>query len=526
MQNVTFGITTFNRPMLLRQLIDSIRLRYPSVRIVVADNGDEQVTLPDNVQVIRLPFDCGLSRARNALIDHLQTDYLLVLEDDFQFTDETDIEPLRQVLDSAADVGVVGGAIRGIDGRVTCYALDIEVCRQTMRVREATHRVEITPSGIPYRICDMVWNFALFRRTMLHEHRWVDALKIGEHCPFFYEVKLASRWRVASCSLPKIFHVPDRRPAKYMKYRRRAADYFHAYLSARGINRYQRVLPYHYEDEPNLVPPVIVLAVGHSGTSVVTRMLQGLGWSLGKVDKVFAEHIEIRRLNRTIIDHGKLDCQAAKNALSSLPNPWAVKDPRFVQTLDHWLPHFAQLECKPVLLRLRREPEATQASYERRGAPGDVRRRVEQLARSRDRLYQRWPWRRLTLEYENIAAAAAMFDLRRFESSRQAAASRAVASRTEISRPPLTTPFDSSFAVDSAIALDSAISTQVRFDSLLPLTAGSGVELDSSFAPPESPDTREQADSVMLRDLEAKLKLFVQQQESGSMDEIDGGAKS
>ncbi|KAA5541833.1 glycosyltransferase [Roseiconus nitratireducens] len=418
MPSITFGITTFNRPRLLRRLIESIRTRYPHVRILVADNGSQHATLPDDVQVLHLPFDCGLSRARNALIDALETEFLLVLEDDFQFTDETDIEPLWRVLRSDPEIGVAGGAIRGCDGRVTCYALDIEVCRTTMRVREAPHRIAVTPCGIPYRLCDMVWNFALFRREMLREHRWVDALKIGEHCPFFYEVKLARRWRVASCSLPKIYHVPDRRPTHYLKYRRRAADYFRAYLNARGVEHYERVLPYHYEDDATLLPPVIVLAVGHSGTSVVTRMLQKLGWNLGRpVDKVFAEHIEIRKLNRQVIDGGQLDTTAARQALGALPMPWALKDPRFVQTLQHWLPLLAELEIKPVLLRLRRELSATKGSYHRRGAPGDVDRRIENLAASRDHLYDLWPWKRLTLEYEKIAAAVSMFDLDRFEAS-------------------------------------------------------------------------------------------------------------
>jgi glycosyltransferase involved in cell wall biosynthesis len=211
MRNVTFGITAFNRPQLLRQLIDSIRSRYPHTHILVADNGSERAVLPDDVQVIQLPFDCGLSVARNALIDHLETDFLLLLEDDFLFTAETKIEPLKRVLESAPDVGACGGAIRGSDGRVTCYALDIEVCRHTMRIREATHRREITACGIPYRICDMVWNFALFRREMLKEHRWVDALKIGEHCPYFYEVKLGRRWRLRVVLFPKsiTFRIAD-----------------------------------------------------------------------------------------------------------------------------------------------------------------------------------------------------------------------------------------------------------------------------------------------------------------------------
>jgi GT2 family glycosyltransferase len=574
MHDITFGITAFNRPQLLRELIESIRARYPHVRIVVADNGDQHAALPDDVEVIRLPFDCGLSRARNALIDHLKTEYLLVLEDDFQFTSETDVEPLRRVLDAAPDIGVVGGAIRGSDGRVTCYALDIEVCRKTMRVREATHRKEVTPCGVPYRLCDMVWNFALFRRAMLREHRWVDALKIGEHCPYFYEVKLGGRWRVASCSLPKIYHVPGRRPADYLKYRQRAARYFQAYLAARGIQHYERVLPYHYEDSATLVPPVIVLAVGHSGTSVATRMLQKLGWNLGQpVDRVFAEHIEIRKLNRQVIDRGRLDHDAARHALSSLPMPWALKDPRFVQTLQHWFPLFSELETKPVVLRLRRELTATKHSYRLRGAPGDVDRRIEQLAHSRDRLYDLWPWARFTLEYEKIAAAVSVFDLARYEASRETLSRLRAAAAAERSAAihradEFAVESDSSTAVAAALAADSSpaavsplavglvssllrrsatrdssmdlntlmmdgssmVELSVDLDSSLPplkvMTEELAMELDSSVGQPADEDVAMSGESYGVELLERKIRRQLQVSQRGTMGEMDDGSDS
>jgi GT2 family glycosyltransferase len=163
MRDVTFGITTFDRPTLLANLIRSIKKRYPLARIVVANNGRIKPQLPDAVKLLNLEFDCGLSRARNALVDQLETKYLQILEDDFLFTDETRIETLQEVLESDSEVG---GALRDIHGRLAAYALDIEVFRDRMQVREAPHRLRFTSAGNPYRLCDMVWNFALFRRDL------------------------------------------------------------------------------------------------------------------------------------------------------------------------------------------------------------------------------------------------------------------------------------------------------------------------------------------------------------------------
>jgi hypothetical protein len=61
LDRITFGITSFERPRLLEQLVASIRVRYPQARILVADNGRQKANLPGDVKVLNLEFDCGLS---------------------------------------------------------------------------------------------------------------------------------------------------------------------------------------------------------------------------------------------------------------------------------------------------------------------------------------------------------------------------------------------------------------------------------------------------------------------------------
>lgn len=419
MRDVTFGITSFERPGLLTNLVRSIRHHYPLAKIVVADNGRQKCALPDTVQRLDLPFDCGLSRARNALIDTLTTKYLLVLEDDFLFTSETSIEPLVEILQSDPEVGAVGGALRSCQGRVAAYALDLEVFRGTLTVREATHRVRFTPSGLSYRLCDMIWNFALFRQEMLAEHRWQDRLKVGEHCPYFHQVKLAGRWRIAACAATRIYHVPEKRPPSYLQYRQRAQSLFESYLKEHGIQRYHRVLPYHFEDDETDKPCVLVLGVGHSGTSVLTRMLHALGWNAADADTAFAESRSVRALNRVAEQTGALPHERAANALEGLAKPWAVKDPRFVKTLHHWLPLFANMDRKPVLLHVRRDRQSTLSSYRRRRAPGDLEQRIDQLRALCQQQYERWPWQRLSVDYEMLAAAVSQFDMGRYHAGMQ-----------------------------------------------------------------------------------------------------------
>jgi hypothetical protein len=417
LDDVCFGITAFQRPHLLTQLVHSILRNYPLASIVVADNGRKKAVLPDNVRVLNLPFDCGLSAARNALTRAVKTKLMLLLEEDFFFLPSTRIEPLLEVLNHDAEVGVVGGGMLAPSGQTVAYAMDIEVFRDTMCVRESNHRQRVTSSGTPYRICDLIWNFALFRKEMLADHAWDETLKVGEHTPYFNEVRKAARWRVACCPETVIHHVPDRRSDEYRSYRLRARELFHQYLRRNGLCHYQRIAPRTFENPLPGNANVVVLGVGHSGTSVAAKMLHHAGWQKGDADKRFGESIGVRGINEQALKSGWLSKPAASRALQRLPEPWAIKDPRFVWTLSQWLPAFASLPRPPILLRIRREHRSVVNSYRRRRVRGDIEAMVRERQTYCEWQFERWPWQKFSVQFEQLVQAIKLFDVRRAESS-------------------------------------------------------------------------------------------------------------
>lgn len=409
LERITFGITSFERPRLLEQLVASIRRRYPQSRILVADNGRQKANLPDDVRVLDLEFDCGLSRARNALIDNLETEFLLLLEEDFLFTDETRIEPFVEILDSDHEIGMIGGAVRGSTGRLGLYCLDIDVFRDVMYVQDATRRMRMTANGTGYRVCDIAWNFGLFRRDFLAMHRWDDRLKVGEHAAYFHQVKLRGHWRVAATPAVALYHVPDRRSDLYVRHRRRAKDYLHQYLDWNRLKDYRRVPPLLFHDDQFGKPNVVVLGVGHSGTTILTRMLKAAGWNTPDADEEFEECVWMRDMNLELIHLGRFNASRAMRRVNALPQPWAVKDPRFVSTLNIWTPLFAELENPPALVRVVRNTEDVKRSYLRRGFRGNIHDIIELRNRQCEEQYEKWPWARLTIQYEQLGMAAALF---------------------------------------------------------------------------------------------------------------------
>jgi glycosyltransferase involved in cell wall biosynthesis len=409
LDRITFGITSFERPRLLEQLVASIRVRYPQARILVADNGRQKANLPGDVKVLNLEFDCGLSRARNALIDNLQTEFLLLLEEDFLFTDETRIEPFVEILDTDHEVGMIGGAVRGATGRLGLYCLDIDVFRDVMYVQDATRRMRMTGNGTGYRVCDIAWNFGLFRRSFLDMHRWDDRLKVGEHAAYFHQVKLRGHWRVAATPAVALYHVPDRRSEHYVKHRRRAKDYLQQYLEWNGLKDYRRVPPLLFHDDQFGKPNVVVLGVGHSGTTILTRMLHAAGWNTPDADEEFEECVWMREMNLELIHLGRFNASHAMRRVKELPQPWAVKDPRFVSTLNVWTPLFAELENPPALVRVVRNSDDVKRSYLRRGFRGNIHDIIDLRLRQCEKQYANWPWARLTVQYEQLRTAAGLF---------------------------------------------------------------------------------------------------------------------
>jgi GT2 family glycosyltransferase len=415
-ERVTFGITAFERPQHLVKLVDSVLRYYPSARIIVADNGHEKAALPPQVEVLNLPHDCGLSAARNALIDRLETEFLLILEEDFEVLDETRIERFIAVLDHDDEIGFVGGSLYQ-DGRKLEYAVDMYRFRETFCMEPSRRDVRITPGGEIYRPCDMCFNFGLIRREMLREHRWPEELKLAEHWAYFEAVKRGARWRVAHCDQVRARHDRSGRSETYLRYRSRAAAMHRDALRMHGLARvwsHAVLADGIAEQGDGAKPNVVVLGVGHSGTSIVAEMLFAVGWRRGDADQEYGECTAVREINLQYLATGRFADDAAFRALPA-DAPWAVKDPRFVQTLHLWLPCFAKLERPPTLVWIRRDAQAVERSYLRRGeltAQSAAKFVAMQYARAR-RQFAAWPWGKVSLDYEQLAAAVRLFDVGR-----------------------------------------------------------------------------------------------------------------
>lgn len=175
--SLTALIKTFERPRTVERLVSSIRVRYPSLPIIVVDDSRAPRELP-GVETIVLPFDSGVSAGRQAGLERVRTPNVLVLDDDFVFSRSTDLAAAVEKL--IAPIDILGGQL-----------IDLPSLRRRpppvgqIFGTSAKPIVAIGTSlhGLP--ICDKVANFYVARTDRLGLVGWNAELRRIDHADFF-----------------------------------------------------------------------------------------------------------------------------------------------------------------------------------------------------------------------------------------------------------------------------------------------------------------------------------------------------
>ena len=195
---MTFIIHTFKRPEQLARLLKSIKRYYPEVETIVYDDSDH---------------DRGLSYGRNWLVSNVKTDYYVLLDDDFVFTEKTKIDLLKKKLDEGYDI--VAGALEQ-DGKIRHFEGQYDLKDGHLKYLKKE----------PY---DFVFNFFMAKKSV---SGWDERLKLAEHTAFFLSNK--GKWKIGYEPNCVITHIPYEY-GEYVAFRNRAGKYFDDYMVWNGL---------------------------------------------------------------------------------------------------------------------------------------------------------------------------------------------------------------------------------------------------------------------------------------------------
>lgn len=182
-KNVTFLIKSFLRKDCVDNLIKSIRYFYPNTKIIVVDDSNPCLNFDNycNVATYNLNFNVGVSFGRNFGVSKIETKYFVLLDDDFEFTKDTNIQSMYNVIEKNK-LDVVAGQVME-NNKVAQYSGNFVVNKKEKTV--------ITEFGSEdrgdYRKCQLVINFFIARTETIKKYGWNNDMKTLEHPTFFYE---------------------------------------------------------------------------------------------------------------------------------------------------------------------------------------------------------------------------------------------------------------------------------------------------------------------------------------------------
>ena len=225
--------TNFLRNDTTKAFIESIQKILPKewYRIYLADQGPYDAEMELYYAKLRLeghviqwlPYNCGLSFARNYLVKQSKEPYIYLMDNDFILTPESDPSPMLQILEDNPNIGIVGAKliehedyhfnlIWSLNPRKLYYVPTLPTSiRQTKAYK--------CQKAISYRLCDIVLNFALYKREVLNDLLWDEELKLVEHSSYFLKLKELNKWQVAYTPDVLAIHTKDRKDETYRTFR-------------------------------------------------------------------------------------------------------------------------------------------------------------------------------------------------------------------------------------------------------------------------------------------------------------------
>ncbi|XP_073688875.1 beta-1,4 N-acetylgalactosaminyltransferase 1-like [Garra rufa] len=215
---VTIITKTFLRYKELNALIKSIRMYYPDIKIIIADDSlkPEPVT-GKNIEHYIMPPTRGWFAGRNLAVSQVDTKYFLWVDDDFGFLKGTRIESFVEIMEAVPELDILGGDVSGNQYyfKFEYEEGDEEEGGCLTRVKKGFHQQ--LPNFPNCILVDGVVNYFLGRTDAVRRVGFDPYLKRVGHSEFFMDG--LGQLLVASCKGLSIGHQRHKPHGKYAYFR-------------------------------------------------------------------------------------------------------------------------------------------------------------------------------------------------------------------------------------------------------------------------------------------------------------------
>jgi hypothetical protein len=179
LSSLTALIKTFERPVILKRLTDSLRLFYPDLKIIIVDDSKNPQKI-DQTEYLVLPYDSGVSAGRSAGLKLVETPFTLLLDDDFIFYYNSGLRQAMQAICRHSEIDIMGGKV------IKLPHFAVNDYRRAKIFPTSSEPVRPPGSYIgPFPVYDKVPNFYIARTDRLRLVDWDPCLKRQDHADFF-----------------------------------------------------------------------------------------------------------------------------------------------------------------------------------------------------------------------------------------------------------------------------------------------------------------------------------------------------
>jgi glycerol-3-phosphate cytidylyltransferase len=231
LDRVSILIKSFQRKDSVDNLISSIRKFYPVIPIVVVDDSDVEYNFnyDENIKTYNIPFDSGVSVGRNFGLMQITTDYFVLCDDDFEFTEKTNLETFFKIA-RKSNLDILGGLVYEKNKPLMYYG-EFDIDEESRSVKCVKNH---TRCGL-YNTCEIIPQFFIGKTKKIRKYNWDPELKTAEHSAFFFEHRgiISVGWT----EHVSVKHTQTRND-EYNKYRLRGEYYFNYWLDKKRIAQF------------------------------------------------------------------------------------------------------------------------------------------------------------------------------------------------------------------------------------------------------------------------------------------------
>jgi|GEM_PF-1654524 len=212
--DVTIICITFDQPESVKRFIFSVREFYPDIPVIIGCQGkvcDALAHFFDAQKVIHLNLasDCSAARVRNVCISKANTEFILFCDDDFIFTEKTDLSVSLKALQACSELGVVTGLIINRERKYDRLVYEKSHAEKNLYLDKKNNVLITVPifymnpntirtEKIVYYKCDIGLSLALVRKAVFSGNiYWDENFRYNAgHEDFYLNLKYNSHWEV------------------------------------------------------------------------------------------------------------------------------------------------------------------------------------------------------------------------------------------------------------------------------------------------------------------------------------------